>query len=151
MRVLVTGGAGFIGSNLVRSLLGRGDEVRVLDNLATGKRENLDDVWSDIQFVEGDIRAAATCSAACDGIDAILHQAALGSVPRSVEDPATTHEVNVNGTVNMLLAARAKSVERFVFASSSSIYGDAPEAVKTEALPPRPLSPYATASTTLNL
>ena len=148
MRVLVTGGAGFIGSNLVRSLLGRGDEVRVLDNLATGKRENLDDVWSDIEFVEGDIRESATCSAACEGIDAILHQAALGSVPRSVEDPVTTHDVNVNGTVNMLLAARARSVERFVFASSSSIYGDAPEVVKTEELPPRPLSPYAASKLT---
>ncbi len=143
MRILVTGGAGFIGSNLVRSLLERGDEVRVLDNFSTGKRENLEDVWSDIELIEGDIRDPATCSAASDGVDGILHQAALGSVPRSVEDPVTTHDVNVNGTMNLLLAARERGVERFVFASSSSIYGDAPDEVKIETLPPRPVSPYA--------
>ncbi len=143
MKVLVTGGVGFIGSNLVRRLVERGDQVRVLDNLATGRRENLEDVWPDIEFIDADIRELASCSAACAGVDAVLHQAAVGSVPRSLEDPATSHDVNVNGTTNMLLAARDHDVGRFVFASSSAVYGDAPEEVKTENLSPRPLSPYA--------
>jgi len=143
VNVLVTGGAGFIGSHLVRGLLKRGDHVRVLDDLSTGKRENLAEIAGEVEMLEGDVRDPETCSAACAGMDAVSHQAALGSVPRSVEDPATTHEVNVNGTLNVLLAARERGVKRFVFASSSSVYGDAPERVKVEELPARPLSPYA--------
>ena len=143
MNVLVTGGAGFIGSNLVRSLLERGDSVRVLDNFSSGKRENLDGLSGNLEVVEGDVRSQAACAAACEGVEGVYHQAALGSVPRSVEDPLTTHLVNVDGTLNMLLAARERKVRRFVYASSSSVYGDAPEPVKIETLPTRPLSPYA--------
>lgn len=143
MNVLVTGGAGFIGSNLVRRLLGRGDRVRVLDNFSAGSHENLQGLQGELEVVDADIRDADACLSACKGMDAVSHQAAVGSVPRSIEDPVTTHDVNVTGTLNMLLAARDCSVKRLVFASSSSVYGDAPEEVKTEILPPRPLSPYA--------
>jgi UDP-N-acetylglucosamine 4-epimerase len=143
LNVLVTGGAGFIGSNIVRTLLARGDSVRVLDDFSSGKRHNLEGLERSIEVVEGDIRDPARCREACSGVDAVLHQAAVGSVPRSIEDPLTTHQVNVDGTLNMLLAARAEKVRRFVFASSSSVYGDAPEPVKVETLPARPISPYA--------
>lgn len=143
MRILVTGGAGFIGSNLVRSLLARGDAVRVLDDFSTGKRENLDGLAGDLEVVEGDVRDAKTCAEACRGAEAVFHEAAIGSVPRSVEDPLSTHHVNVDGTLNLLVAARDAEVRRFVYASSSSVYGDAPEEVKDESLRPRPLSPYA--------
>lgn len=143
MKVLVTGGAGFIGSNLVRSLLARGDSVRVLDNFSTGKRENLAGLEGQLEVIEGDIRDEATCQDACRGMEAVFHQAAIGSVPRSIEDPLTTHRVNVDGTLNLLMASREAGVKRFIYASSSSVYGDASEKVKEESLCPRPLSPYA--------
>jgi len=140
---LVTGGAGFIGSHLVDALLERGDAVRVLDNFATGKRENLAHCASRIELMEGDIRELETCRAACAGIDFVLHQAALGSVPRSIADPLTSHEVNVTGTLKMLLAARDAQVKRFVYAASSSTYGDHPDLPKVEERIGNPLSPYA--------
>lgn len=142
-RYVVTGGAGFIGSTLVEALLRQGQEVTVLDNFSTGKRENLEPFMHRIKLIEGDIRDLETCREAASGADYILHQAALGSVPRSVEDPLTTHLNNVNGTLNMLIAARDAGVKKIVLASSSSAYGDAKEAVKKETLPPAPLSPYA--------
>lgn len=142
-RFLVTGGAGFIGSHIVDELLRRGEEVRVLDNFATGKRENLAHCHGRIELLEGDIRDLETCRQACAGIDFVLHQAALGSVPRSVEDPLTSHEVNVTGTVKMLLAARDAGVRRFVYAASSSTYGDHPDLPKVEDKIGNPLSPYA--------
>jgi nucleoside-diphosphate-sugar epimerase len=143
LKVLVTGGAGFIGSNLVRSLLARGDSVRVLDSFATGKRANLEEIDGDVELVEADIRSPQVCAAACAGVEAVFHQAAIGSVPLSIKDPLLTHQVNVDGTLNMLIAARDQGARRFVFASSSSVYGDAPERVKVETLAARPQSPYA--------
>lgn len=140
---LVTGGAGFIGSNIVDALLQQGARVRVLDNLSTGKIENLADSLTRIDWIEGDIRDLDSCRRACDGIDFVLHQAALGSVPRSVEDPLTTHAVNVTGSLNMLVAARDAHVKRFVYAASSSTYGDHPGLPKVEELIGNPLSPYA--------
>jgi UDP-N-acetylglucosamine/UDP-N-acetylgalactosamine 4-epimerase len=140
---LVTGGAGFIGSHIVDALLGRGETVRVLDNFATGKRENLVHCLDCIELVQGDIRDLDTCHRACVGVDYVLHQAALGSVPRSVADPLTTHEVNVTGTLKMLLAARDAGVKRFVYAASSSTYGDHPGLPKVEDQIGNPLSPYA--------
>jgi nucleoside-diphosphate-sugar epimerase len=149
-RILVTGGAGFIGSHIVGGLLERGDEVRVLDNLSTGKRDNLENLGSgcwkphrDFEFIEGDIRDPATLDRAAAGVDAILHQAALGSVPRSVEDPATTQYVNADGTLNVFLAARKNQVQRVVYASSSSVYGDSQALPKREGAEGLPLSPYA--------
>lgn len=143
MKYLITGGAGFIGSHLVEHLVGQGDEVRVLDNLSTGKSENLAPFLSQINFVKGDIRDLDTCKNACEGMHFVLHHAALGSVPRSVDDPATTNEVNITGTLNLLLAAKEAKVKRFVFASSSSVYGDTPVLPKVETMNPSPLSPYA--------
>lgn len=147
MNILVTGGAGFIGSNLVRSLLqdNRVSKVRVLDNFATGHLSNITDLTSDSRFeiVEGDIRNAEDCMKACKGIDAISHQAALGSVPRSIADPQTSHKVNVDGFVNMLEAARANGIRRMVYASSSSVYGDLPDSPKVETRLGKVLSPYA--------
>jgi nucleoside-diphosphate-sugar epimerase len=140
---LVTGGAGFIGSHIVDTLLERGERVRVLDNLATGKRENIGHCLGRIEFLEGDIRDLETCRIACAGVDFVLHQAALGSVPRSVADPLTSHEVNVTGTLKMLLAARDAGVKRFIYAASSSTYGDHPGLPKVEDRIGRPLSPYA--------
>ena len=139
-RWLVTGAAGFIGSHLVEQLLAHGQEVRGLDNFATGKRENL---FPNCDFIEGDIRDAAICARACAGVDLVLHQAALGSVPRSIAHPAETHAVNVDGFVNIALAARDAQVKRFVYASSSSVYGDEPTLPKVEARIGTPLSPYA--------
>lgn len=140
---LVTGGAGFIGSNIVEALIKRGDKVRVLDNFATGKRDNLT-AWADkIEVVEGDIRSYHLVREAVEGVDFVLHQAALPSVPRSVRDPITSNEVNVSGTLNVLTAARDEKVERVVYASSSSIYGDLETLPKTEDMFPKPLSPYA--------
>src|SRR5688572_14325666 len=147
MRILVTGGAGFIGSNLVETLLQ--DEkielVRVLDNLATGSQVNLLDLSAHPRFgfVEGDIRDFETCLQACDGIDYISHQAALGSVPRSVNDPLTTNNVNITGTLNIFTAAKEKKVKRVVYAASSSTYGDHPGLPKIEDEIGKPLSPYA--------
>ena len=145
---LVTGGGGFIGSNIVEELLKRGHSVRVLDNFATGRRENLEPFHKDIELHEGDIRSYHTVNQAIKGIDIILHQAALPSVPRSINDPITSNEVNVGGTLNILEAAKDHRVQRLVFASSSSVYGDTPELPKTEGLTPRPLSPYAVSKLT---
>ena len=143
MNYLVTGGAGFIGSNIVEELLKRGEKVRILDNFSTGKRENLKQFGSNIELIEGDIRSYHTVQESVKGIDIILHQAALPSVPRSIKDPITTNEVNIGGTLNMLDAALKEGIKRFVFASSSSVYGDNPELPKHEKMTPNPLSPYA--------
>ncbi|HPG38204.1 MAG TPA: SDR family oxidoreductase [bacterium] len=140
---LVTGGAGFIGSNIVEELVRRGEKVRVLDNFATGKRENLVPFMEKIELIEGDIRSYHIVREAVQGVDFILHQAALPSVPRSIKDPITTNEVNVTGVLHILDAAKDAKVKRVVFASSSSIYGDVDVLPKTEDMLPRPLSPYA--------
>jgi UDP-N-acetylglucosamine 4-epimerase len=150
-RWLITGVAGFIGSHLLESLLKLGQTVVGLDNFATGYARNLDEVkdaagaaaWRNFTFIEGDIRALADCRRACAGVDCVLHQAALGSVPRSIEDPLATHESNLTGFVNLLLAARDAGVARFVYAASSSTYGDHPGLPKVEDAIGRPLSPYA--------
>lgn len=143
LNFLVTGGAGFIGSNIVEELLKRGYTVRVLDNFSTGKRENLKQFNKDIELIEGDIRSYHIVQQAVKGIDVILHQAALPSVPRSIKDPITSNEVNVVGTLNILEAAKDAGVKRVVYASSSSVYGDNPELPKHEKMMPNPLSPYA--------
>ncbi|HZN57784.1 MAG TPA: SDR family oxidoreductase [Planctomycetota bacterium] len=143
MKVLITGGAGFIGSHLVRGLLARGDSVRVLDNFSSGKERNLEEIAADFELLRDDVRDSAVCKAACAGVEAVIHLAAIGSVPMSIQDPIMTNQVNVDGTLNLLLAAREAGVRRFVFASSSAVYGDAPEKIKVETLPPRPQSPYA--------
>jgi nucleoside-diphosphate-sugar epimerase len=143
MRVLVTGGAGFVGSNLVRALLERGDEVVVLDSFSTGRRENLEDVLGDVELVEGDLRSYERVHEAVARTELVFHQGALPSVPRSVQDPLTTNAVNVEGTLNVLLAARDQSVRRIVFASSSSIYGDTPGLPRREDQRVSPIAPYA--------
>lgn len=147
MRILVTGGAGFIGSNLVEKLLQdkRVTGVRVLDNLATGSAQNIGEFTHDprFEFIEGDIREYETCLRSCENIDAISHQAALGSVPRSINDPLTTNEVNITGTLNIFTAAKEKNIKRVVYAASSSTYGDHPGLPKVEDQIGRPLSPYA--------
>ncbi len=147
MRILVTGGAGFIGSNLVEHLLQdkRVTFVRVLDNLATGSLKNIEPFLSDarFEFMEGDIRSYDTCLTACDTIDLITHQAALGSVPRSINDPLTTNDVNITGTLNIFTAAKEKNIKRVVYAASSSTYGDHPDLPKVEEKIGNPLSPYA--------
>ena len=148
---LVTGCAGFIGSNLLEALLAHGQNVVGLDNFATGFQHNLDEVkqnvgaqnWERFRFIEGDIRDLATCEQACRGIDYVLHQAALGSVPRSINDPLTTNAVNISGQLNMLVAARDAGVKSFVYAASSSTYGDHPALPKVEHTIGNPLSPYA--------
>jgi nucleoside-diphosphate-sugar epimerase len=140
---LVTGGAGFIGSHLAESLVTEGHDVRVLDNFLTGKKANLADFIGDIQLIEGDIRDFSTCERALAGVDYVLHQAALPSVPRSIEDPIVTNEINVSGTLNMLVASKNAKVQRFIFASSSSVYGDDPNLPKAEGMEGAPLSPYA--------
>ncbi|UCE05298.1 MAG: SDR family oxidoreductase, partial [bacterium] len=145
---LITGGAGFIGSNLVEELLKQGEQVRVLDNFSTGLRDNLKPFINDIELVEGDIRSLGTVYRAMDGIDFVLHQAALASVQRSVEDPITTNEVNISGTLNILIASRDRNVKRVVFASSSSIYGNNNVLPKQEDMKTDPLSPYAAAKLT---
>ena len=144
-KVLVTGGAGFIGSNLTEALLLRGHRVRVLDNFATGKKENLifDKEYPSLEIVEGDIRDPQICQKAMKGIDFVFHQAALPSVQRSIEDPVTSNSVNVEGTLNILVAARNAGAKRLIYASSSSVYGDTPTLPKKEEMPPNPLSPYA--------
>ena len=142
---LVTGGAGFIGSNLVETLVQEGAGVRVLDDFSTGRRENLTGYVDDIELVEGSITNPATCASACQGIDFVLHQAALASVPRSVANPGATHEACATGTLNMLVAARDAGVRRFVYAGSSSAYGDTPTLPKVESMPVLPRSPYAVA------
>ena len=140
---LVTGGAGFIGSHIVALLVEKGAGVRVLDDFSTGFRRNLDAVEDDIELVEGDVRDEKTVRAAVSGCAYVIHQAALPSVVRSIEDPLTVHRVNVDGTLGLLLAARDAGVRRFVFASSSSVYGDNPALPKREDMMPMPLSPYA--------
>jgi nucleoside-diphosphate-sugar epimerase len=142
-KVLVTGGGGFIGSNLVRALLERGDAVRVLDNFATGDRDNLDGV--DVEVVEGELRSYERVHNAVRGAEVVFHLGALGSVPRSVQDPLTTSAVNVEGTLNVLLAARDEGVRRVVYASSSSVYGSAATLPAQEASPVDPVSPYGVA------
>ncbi len=142
-RYLVTGGAGFIGCNLARYILDKGHEVVVLDDFSAGKRENIADIASRIELIEGDIRDRPTVDRAVAGCEAVFHQAAVGSVPRSVEDPLTTHDVNVNGTVTVLEAVRAAGIKRVVFAASSSAYGDQQISPKHEDMVPAPISPYA--------
>ncbi len=142
-RYLVTGGAGFIGCNLARFLLDKGHEVTVLDNFATGRRENLTGIAGQVTLLEGDIRDRDAVDSALADCEGVFHQAALGSVPRSVEDPTTTHDVNVNGTVTVLEAARSAGVRRVIFAASSSAYGDQPVSPKVETMPTLPKSPYA--------
>jgi len=139
---LVTGGAGFIGSHLVEELARRGDRVRVVDSLVTGKRQNLAHV-PHVDFVEGDLADLDVARRAVDGVDFVLHQAAIPSVPRSVQDPLTSHRANVDATLNVLVAARDARVKRVVYAGSSSAYGDTPTLPKVETMPPAPLSPYA--------
>ncbi|MEI6662681.1 MAG: SDR family oxidoreductase [Actinomycetes bacterium] len=143
MRALITGGGGFIGSNLARGLLAAGHEVRVLDNFSTGRRENLVEIKGDIELMEGDIQSAGQVTDAVQGIDVVFHQAALPSVPRSISDPVTSSTVNVNGTLNVLVAARDAGVTRTVFASSSSVYGANPALPKEEQMATLPMSPYA--------
>ena len=142
-RALVTGGAGFIGSHLVRALLNRGDLVRVLDNLSTGSLSNLVEVDGEIEFILGDLRDQKTCCTACADVETVYHLGALGSVPRSIEDPITTNNVNVVGTLNLLAAANERGVRRLVFSSSSSVYGDTPTLPKREDMRLSPRSPYA--------
>jgi nucleoside-diphosphate-sugar epimerase len=142
-RFLVTGGGGFIGSNAVEELLKRGHRVAVFDNFATGRRENLAPFIKDITLIEGDVRDAQAVRLAVEHQDFVLHQAALPSVARSVDDPMMTHEVNVTGTLNVLLAARDAGVRRVTFASSSSVYGDTPTLPKSEDMTVLPMSPYA--------
>ncbi len=142
-RVLVTGGGGFIGSNLVRALLERGNAVRVLDNFSTGNRANLDDL--DVEVVEGELRSYERVHAAVRGVETVFHLGALGSVPRSVQDPLTSSAVNIEGTLNVLLAARDEGVRRVVYSSSSSVYGTRRELPVPESSPPDPISPYGVA------
>jgi UDP-N-acetylglucosamine/UDP-N-acetyl-alpha-D-glucosaminouronate 4-epimerase len=141
--VLVTGGAGFIGSHLTRRLLQDGCTVRVVDNLSTGFRRNLDEVWDNIEFLEGDVEDSLVAGAAAEGVDIVYHLAALPSVPRSMKDPIATHRANVNGTLQLLEASRRAGVRRFVYSSSSSAYGDTEVLPKAESAEPLPRSPYA--------
>src|SRR3989441_12722429 len=141
---LVTGGAGFIGSHVVETLLKRGKRVRVLDNFFTGKRENLEAVRGHVDLIEGDVRDGGLCREAIGGIDTVIHLAALHEVVRSVECPMETHEVNVTGTLNLLAAAREAGIQKFVFASSSAVYGENPVIPRSERMLPSPTaSPYA--------
>lgn len=142
-RYLITGIAGFIGSTLARALVEQGHDVRGIDNLSTGTLDNLTEVRHKIDFQELDLQDVPGMKSACEGIDYILHQGALASVPRSVKDPLTSHESNINGTLNLLIAARDAGVRRIVYAASSSAYGDQPTQPKQEDMLPRPLSPYA--------
>ena len=144
-RILVTGGAGFIGSNLCEKLLELGTEVVCLDNFSTGFKHNIIPFLNNKNFtlIDGDIRDITTCNTACEGVDFVLHQAALGSVPRSIKNPIATNEVNITGFLNMLVAARDANVKRFIFAASSSTYGDSENLPKVEDVIGKPLSPYA--------
>ena len=147
-KVLITGGAGFIGSNLADELIRQGAKVNIIDNFATGFRENLEEINGDFDFIEGDINDDAAVARAIEGVEVIFHEAALPSVPRSVEDPAETHRICVNGTFNMLIKAKEAGVKRFVYAASSSAYGDQPTLPKVETMRADPLSPYAVAKLT---
>lgn len=145
---LITGIAGFIGSSIARELVHRGDTVSGIDNFSTGKRENLTDIADRIEFHEADLRDLAAISSACAGVDYIFHEAAIPSVPRSVADPITSNQANVDGTLNLLVAARDANVRRVVYASSSSVYGDTPTLPKREDMAPDPISPYAVSKLT---
>lgn len=147
-KVLVTGGAGFIGSNLADSLIANGAKVVIIDNLVTGFRENLDEIKGDFDFVEGDINDADSLAKALDGVEIVFHEAALPSVPRSVADPVETHQACVNATFGLLVASRAVGVRRFIYAASSSAYGDQKTLPKVETMAPAPMSPYAAAKLT---
>lgn len=142
-KYLVTGGAGFIGSHIAETLLKRGETVRVFDNLATGRQINLQALQGRVQFIQGDLREFDGVKAAMEGVEVVFHQGALASVPRSITDPVGSLETNINGTQNVLLAARDASVRRVVYASSSSVYGDTPTLPKSEGMPTNPMSPYA--------
>ena len=142
-RYLITGIAGFIGSTIAHALVERGDEVAGIDNLSSGKMENLEDIRSSISFTKADIQDMDAVREVCEGVDYVLHQAAMASVPRSVADPLATHRTNVNGTLNVLVGARDAGVKRVVYAASSSAYGDQPTQPKYEEMCPQPLSPYA--------
>jgi UDP-glucose 4-epimerase len=146
--VLVTGGAGFIGSNLADELIRQGARVTIIDNFLTGFRENLEEISGDFEFIEGDINDDAMLGKAIKNVEIVFHQAALPSVPRSVEDPAETHRVCVEGTFNLLLKSKNAGVRRFIYAASSSAYGDQPTLPKVETMRPDPLSPYAVAKLT---
>ena len=143
MKIVVTGGAGFIGSNIVHALVKRGDEVIVIDNLFSGKKENLADVLNEITFIEGSITDLDLLKQFCKDVDVILHQAAIPSVPRSISDPLSSNTANIEGSLKVLLAAKECNVKRVVFAGSSSAYGNTPTLPKTEDMPVNPLSPYA--------
>jgi nucleoside-diphosphate-sugar epimerase len=145
---LVTGGAGFIGSNIARALLKRGDKVRVIDNFLTGKRANLEEILADIDLIEGDIRDVDTLGRALRGVEVVFHEAAIPSVPRSMVDPISSHDVNSTGTLAVLRQAKQAGVRRVVYAASSSAYGDTPTLPKIETMSPAPLSPYAVAKLT---
>jgi nucleoside-diphosphate-sugar epimerase len=142
---LITGGGGFIGSSIAHHLVAKGFRPRILDNFSTGRRENLADIADRIELIEGDVRDPATAAKACEGMKYVLHQAAIPSVPRSMAQPIETNDANVGGTLNMLVAARDAGVRRFVYAGSSSVYGESPTLPKVETQPPDPLSPYAIA------
>ena len=144
-RILITGGAGFIGSNLCEYFLKQGHEIRALDNLATGRLRNIEQLLAEknFEFIEGDIRNLETCRSAVRGFDVVMHQAALGSVPRSIDRPIDTNAVNIDGFVNMLVAAKDEGIERFIYAASSSTYGDSKELPKVEERIGKPMSPYA--------
>jgi UDP-N-acetylglucosamine/UDP-N-acetylgalactosamine 4-epimerase len=148
MKYLVTGVAGFIGSHILDALLEQGHEVVGLDNFFTGHRRNIAHHEGEFEMIEGDIRDLETCKRAASGVDHVIHQAALGSVPRSVAEPLLSHEINTTGTLNMLVAARDANVSSFVFAASSSYFGDTEELPKHDNMPPRPLSPYAVTKVT---
>tara|TARA_B100000767_G_C19720791_1_gene517164 strand:+ start:471 stop:1448 length:978 start_codon:yes stop_codon:yes gene_type:complete len=145
MKIVVTGGAGFIGTNTCEDLISNGHHVTCLDNFLTGKRENIEHLLDSNQFnlVEGDIRDIETCRTAVKGADLVLHLAALGSVPRSIADPVTTNDININGSLNMIVATRDEGIKRFVYAASSSTYGDSESLPKVEHIIGKPLSPYA--------
>jgi len=145
MKYLITGGAGFIGSNIAEKVLSMGDEVRILDNFSTGREENLNLIKNDIDLIRGDLRDYETVKKAASGMDYVLHQGALPSVPRSIADPITTSDVNTGGTLNILKASLDAGVKRVVAASSSSIYGNSPTLPKVEDMPMNPMSPYAVA------
>ena len=143
--VLVTGGAGFIGSHIAAALVGQGARVRIIDDLSTGHRENIGEIEGEIDFVQASLADGKKLASALEDVELVFHEAAIPSVPRSVETPAETHEASINGTFSLLLAARDKRVRRIIYAASSSAYGDQPESPKHEDMRPDPLSPYAVA------
>ena len=143
MNYLITGGAGFIGSNIAHKLLAMGKRVRILDNFSSGKEENLAAIKKEIELIRGDIRNTDTVQRAVEDIDYVFHQAALASVQASIDNPLASHDINLTGTLNMLEYSRRAGVKKFMMASSAAVYGDSPELPKREDMPPQPLSPYA--------